>query len=189
MIEPLPEGKFSVILVDPPWAFKTYSAKGMGRSAEKHYPTMTLREIEALRVDEIAEKDCVLLIWATMPMLPHAMKVIEAWGFKFKTVAFTWMKQRKNAPPMFTEQANIMQGMGYWTRSNCELCLLATRGKPKRKSKKVKQAILAPVREHSRKPEEIYRRVEELLAGNYVELFARARRPGWQSWGNQLGKF
>ena len=184
-----PTNKFSVILADPPWSFKSYSAKGMGRSADNHYPTMSLEEICNLPVGSIAEKDCVLLIWATMPMLPQALTVIERWEFKFKTIAFTWMKQRKNALPMFTEQDDIFMGQGYWTRSNAELCLLATRGKPKRRSKGVPQAILSPRREHSRKPDEIYERIETLLAPSYVELFARTTRKGWVSFGNQVTKF
>jgi len=184
-----PVGKFSVILADPPWAFKTFSKKGQGRSAERHYDTMSLADISALPVKNLAAKDCVLLIWATMPMLPQALKVIDDWGFKFKTVAFSWMKQRRRAPPMFTEQADIMSGLGYWTRSNCELCLLSTRGKPKRINKDVAQAILSPVRQHSRKPDEVYGRIERLLAPPYIELFARTAREGWTSWGNQTNKF
>lgn len=178
----LPSGKFKVVLADPPWAFKTYSKKGMGKSAEKHYQTMTLADICALPVSDIADKNSTLLIWTTGPMYEKTMQVIKAWGFTYKTLGFVWMKKNRKSDGLFV-------GMGYWTRSNAELCLLATRGKPKRISKRVRQAILAPVREHSRKPEEAYTRIEELLAGPYIELFARTTRPGWTAWGNESEKF
>ena len=118
-------------------------------------------------------------MWCVDPMLPEALEVIKAWGFKYKTVGFTWAKQNKNDMGMFT-------GLGYWTRSNPEMCLLATKGKPSRLSKSVRQLIHAPRQEHSRKPDEIYTRIEQLLPGPYVELFARREREGWDSWGNEL---
>lgn len=177
-----PTGKFPVILADPPWTFKTFSNKGKGRSAEKHYGCMTIADIAALPVGDLAAKDCVLLCWVTGPMLSQALDIIEGWGFKYKTLGFSWMKTNRRSPGLFS-------GMGYWTRSNAELCILATCGKPKRIGKGVAQAILSPRREHSRKPDEQYDRIEKLLAGPYIELFARATRPGWNSWGNQVTKF
>lgn len=182
MSDKLPDGKFAVIYADPPWSFKTYSAKGEGRSAKKHYSTMTLDDIKALPVADIAAKDCVLLIWVTMPMIPQALEVIKAWGFKYKTCGFDWLKLNRT-------NKNLFSGTGYWTRANGELCFLATRGKPKRIGKDVPQAILAERREHSRKPDVAYERIERLLHGPYVELFARAPRAGWTSWGNQTDKF
>ena len=118
-------------------------------------------------------------MWCVDPMLPEALEVIKAWGFKYKTVGFTWAKQNKNDLGMFT-------GLGYWTRANPEMCLLATKGKPKRISKSVKQLIVSQRQEHSRKPDEVYERIEQLLDGPYVELFARRERKGWDSWGNEL---
>lgn len=100
-------------------------------------------------------------------------------GFNYKTVAFTWAKQTKDAKGWSI-------GLGYWTRCNPEQCLLFTRGNPRRRSASVRQLVVAPRREHSRKPDEIYDRIETLIDGPYVELFARQRREGWSSWGNQL---
>ena len=181
--------KFSVIYADPPWSFRPWSNKGNGKAASNHYRVMNLAQIKAMKVESLADDDCVLLMWATMPMLPEALQVIEAWGFKFKTVAFTWMKQNKNTPRLFYDAKDIFMGTGYWTRANCELCLLATRGKPKRRSLSVAQAIFSPIREHSRKPDETYDRIEKLLNGPYIELFARTKREGWDSWGNETNKF
>lgn len=186
---PFPDKKYSVILADPPWNFRAWSQKGIERSAENHYDTMSIKKICALPVADIADKNCILLIWATMPMLREALEVIEAWGFKYKTVGFTWMKQNPKAPQLFTDREDIFAGMGYWTRSNCELCLLATRGKPRRSHADVRQAILSPLREHSRKPYQIYDRIERLVHGPYIELFARTQREGWDIWGNQSNKF
>lgn len=177
-----PSGKFRVIYADPPWHFKVRSTKGEGRSARNHYNVMSLDEIKALPVAEIADKDCVLLMWVTYPMLEHGFDLLKAWGFKYKTVAFTWMKSNRTNPRMFS-------GTGYWKRANAEIVLLATKGKPSRVHKDVAQAILAPRREHSRKPDELYDRIERLVAGPYVELFARTSRKGWTSWGNQTEKF
>lgn len=174
-----PEGKYRVILADPPWSYDVWSAKGTGRSAEQHYQTMKPEDIKALPVRDIADEDCALLMWAVYPSLPLAFEVIESWGFVYKTVGFTWVK---------TYGANIylpFVGLGHWTRANAEVVLLATRGKPKRKAKDVEQVILSPVREHSRKPEEQYRRIERLLDGPYCELFARYPRPEWTTWGNE----
>lgn len=117
--------KYKVIYADPPWAYKVWSKKGAGRSAESHYPTMDIAAIKALPVGELADKDCALFLWITFPMLREAWGVMDAWGFTFKTVAFVWIKQCRKSDGLFT-------GMGYWTRANAEICLLATRGRPKR---------------------------------------------------------
>jgi len=185
----LPNKRFGVLYADPPWTFKARSEKGEGRSAKRHYKTMKLKDICNIHASSVAKKDCVLLIWATMPNLLDALKVIEAWGFTYKTVAFVWMKQNKNTPQLFYDANDIFSGMGYWTRSNCELCLLATRGNPKRKDRDVAQAIFSPVREHSRKPADVYGRIERLVDGPYLELFARTTRNGWTAWGRETGKF
>ena len=102
--------KYSVILADPPWQYKVYSKKGLGRSAESHYPTMNIEDIKALPVADIAEKDCALFLWVTFPCLLEGFEVIRAWGFTYKTVAFVWVKQNKKSDSLFW-------GMGYWTRS------------------------------------------------------------------------
>lgn len=171
--------KYSVIYADPPWEFKVYSGKGKMRSAERHFDTMTLADIAALPVEALAADNCALFLWAVMPELPGALELIKAWGFTYKTAAFTWVKQNRSGAGLFT-------GMGYWTRANSELCLLATRGSPMRLAMDVHQVIMAPVREHSRKPDEAVPRIERLLAGPYLELFAREQRQGWTTWGNEI---
>ena len=105
--------KYSIIYADPPWAYRTYSKKGQGRSAESHYPTMCIEDIKALPVGELAAKDCALFLWITFPCLCEALEVLTAWGFSYKTVAFVWVKQNRKNDDLFT-------GMGYWTRANAE---------------------------------------------------------------------
>ncbi len=172
--------KYNVILADPPWSFRAWSNKGMGRSAEQHYPTMRLEDIKALPVSDLAAEDCVLFLWATFPMLKEALEVAEAWGFVYKTVAFTWVKENRKSPGLFW-------GLGYWTRANAEVCLLATRGSPKRQSAAVHQVILSPVERHSKKPDEVRERIVTLMGDvPRVELFARQQTPGWDVWGNEV---
>lgn len=115
------EKKYNVIYADPPWSYKVWSKKGAGRSAESHYPTMSIEAIKALPVSRLAAGDCALFLWITFPMLREGWGVMDAWGFTFKTVAFVWVKQCRKSDNIFT-------GMGYWTRANAEICLLATRG-------------------------------------------------------------
>jgi N6-adenosine-specific RNA methylase IME4 len=171
--------KFGVIYADPPWTFDTYSDKGKSRSAENHYACMSITEIKRLPVCKLAAADCVLMLWGTNPRLKDVLAVIEAWGFTYKTVGFTWIKHN-------LKSEGLAWGTGYWTRANSELCLLATRGHPKRVNADVHSVIMAPRREHSRKPDEAYERIERLVGGPYVELFARRERPGWVSWGNEV---
>lgn len=173
--------KFKVIYADPPWTFKVYSGKGKSRSAENHYDTMDQIGIEALgeHVQTLADDDCALFLWAVMPQLPEALKVIEAWGFTYKTAGFTWVKQNKVGP-------GFKWGMGYWTRSNAELCLLATSGTPARLAKDVEQLVIAPVGAHSSKPSIVQDRIERLVVGPYLEMFARRPRQNWTVWGNEV---
>jgi N6-adenosine-specific RNA methylase IME4 len=174
-------GPYSVILADPPWRFRVRSRKGLSRSAENHYPTLTLPEIQALGVQNLAARACVLFLWVPMPQLHEGLATMKAWGFTYKTVAFTWVKINRTNPRPF-------MGLGYWTRANAELCLLGTRGTPHRVAKNVAQIILAPRQRHSAKPVEIYQRIADLLGPDQtrVELFARAWWPGWHSWGNEV---
>lgn len=191
--EGLPRGSAGVLLVDPPWHFKRYSEKksalSAGRAPQDHYQTMTQAEMRRLPVADLAAKDCVLLMWTTWPHLQQAMALIKAWKFTYKTCGFDWMKADASTMDLFGGSMDADMKMGYWTRSNSEPCLLATRGRPKRKDAGVRMGIIEPSREHSRKPDVVYRRIERLVAGPYVELFARTTRPGWQSWGNQVGRF
>lgn len=171
--------KFGVILADPPWTFKVYSGKGKDRSADRHYNTMSLEDIMDLPVAQLAAPDCALFLWGVCPEVPGALAVMKAWGFEFKTKAFTWIKTNQN-------DSGLHWGMGYWTRANSEDVWLATRGAPKRKAMDVHQVIMSPVGEHSRKPEETQVRIEKLLDGPYLELFGRRPMAGWTVWGNQI---
>ena len=123
--------RYEVIYADPPWRYVVWSNKGKGRSAESHYPTMSLAEICALPVKEFAAPDSALFLWATFPNLLDAFQVMKAWGFHYKTVAFVWVKRNKKSPGWFW-------GLGYWTRANAEICLLATKGHPKRQSRYIR---------------------------------------------------
>lgn len=178
-----PPNRYRLIYADPPWTFTTYSRKGKGRSAEAYYDCMSQRDIEALPVADWAADDCVLLLWTTDPLLPRAFDVIRAWGFTYKTVGFYWAKLNKSAPELIFDEKSFFTGLGFWTRANPELCLLATRGHPKRRRADVRKLIVSPRREHSRKPDEAYERIEALCQGPYLEMFARAARPGWDRWG------
>lgn len=171
---------YGAILADPPWRYVTWSDRGRGKCPDGagHYDVMDLDEIVALPVDRKAKPDAVLFLWVIDSMLPQGLEVMRAWGFTFKTVAFTWVKRTRHGRWAF--------GNGRWTRGNPEQCLLGTRGRPRRQDAGVRQLIEAPLREHSRKPDETYDGVERLVAGPYLELFARHRRPGWDAWGNQL---
>lgn len=174
--------KYHIIYADPPWKHRKclFSQHGNTRSPERHYPTMPLEEIKQLQVGSIAEKDCILFLWVTFPKLKEAFSVIEAWGFCYQTVAFVWIKQNKKSPTYFF-------GLGYWTRANAEICLLATKGKPKRNSNKVSQLIISPIQEHSKKPA-ITRDKIIKVAGDLpkIELFARQKVEGWDAWGNEI---
>ena len=195
MPAPPQSGSYRVIYADPPWRFATYSDKGKGRSAEAHYDCLSIDDIKAFPVAEWAARDAVLLLWATDPLLPRALEVIESWGFTYKTVGFYWVKLNKSADPIslgdgpLLSERDFFTGLGFWTRANPEPCLLATRGHPKRVAGDVQKLLLAPRREHSRKPDETYARIERLLPGPYLELFARQSRPGWDGFGNQEDLF
>jgi N6-adenosine-specific RNA methylase IME4 len=184
-----PRRDYRVILADPPWTFGTWSDKGKGRSAEAHYDTMTLEGIKTLPVSGWAAADAILLLWATDPLLDRALDVIRAWGFTYKTVGFYWAKLNKGTGRLLMSEADFFTGMGFWTRANPEPCLLATKGQPKRRSGAVRKLVIAPRREHSRKPDEVQERIEQLAEGPYLEMFARTSRPGWDAWGLQAGLF
>lgn len=173
-------GPYNVIYADPPWAYRVWSEKGKGRSAENHFHTMPLKDICALDVAAVAAKDCVLFLWATFPQLMDAFEVIASWGFTYRTVAFVWVKLNRVSLTHFF-------GLGYWTRANAEVCLLATRGLPRRVSKKVRQVIEAPIGRHSAKPDEARQRIVALMGDvSRIELFARERPVGWDVWGDEV---
>ena len=194
----LPAGGYGAILADPPWRFEVWSgetavqkrgSKTTYKAAQVHYHTMSFDELCALPVEEVAAPDSTLFLWVTWPTLCDGLKMMEAWGFAYKTCAFNWMKARATQIQLFDDEIVPLMKMGYWTRASSEVCLLGTRGKPKRLNADVRQGIIAPVREHSRKPDGIHERIERLVAGPYVELFARQKRNGWDCWGNQTDKF
>lgn len=179
--------RFSVIYADPAWSFDTWSAKGkILSSPDKHYGTCTTEEIKALPVAPLAADDCSLLLWGIWPLLPQVIEVISAWGFAYKSCGFLWAKTKKAAEAVTLDGDGLHWGLGYATRSNSEYCLLATKGSPKRIAEDVHQVIVAPVGEHSAKPEEAARRIEQLFGGPYLELYARRPRDGWTVWGNEL---
>lgn len=141
---------------------------------------MSIEELCTLPVSEIAEKDCVLFLWATFPQLKAALELIKAWGFRYKTVAFVWLKTNKKADTWF-------YGLGFWTRGNAEVCLLATKGHPKRQAKNIHQLIVSLVEAHSKKPEKAREKITALMGDlPKIELFARKESPGWDRWGNEV---
>jgi len=141
---------------------------------------MSIEQLCALDVEKITDENCALFLWSTFPFLPEALRLIKAWGFMYKTTAFVWLKQnRKNRDWFF--------GLGFWTRGNAEICLLATKGKPKRKSAKVSQLIIAPIDKHSKKPDIVREKIVELMGDlPRIELFARQTTPGWEVFGNEV---
>lgn len=172
---------YGAILADPPWYFRNFSAKGEAKNPVAHYACMDTAQIAALPVNQLAAPDCALLMWATAPMLPDALALMTAWGFTFKS-AGAWAKQSSTGDKWAF-------GTGYCFRSAAEFYLLGTIGKPKVRSRSVRNLIVAPTREHSRKPGKLHGDVESLYAGPYLELFAREARPGWDAWGNEVGRF
>lgn len=195
-----PAGGFGLIMADPPWRFENFSAAGEGKNPTAHYDCTPLEWIKGLPVAMLAAEDCLLWLWATNPMLPQAIEVLEAWGFTFAT-AGTWVKRTKRGREAF--------GTGYVLRSSNEPFLIGKRGKP-RATRSTRSTvptyaegvhlagdwpatsitIEAVVREHSRKPEAAFEAAEALLPDvQRLELFSRASRPGWRAWGNEIGKF
>lgn len=168
---------FNILYIDPPWR---YQQKRLQGAAEHHYTTMDISDIASLPVGDLADEDCVLFLWATFPQLPEALQVIRSWGFVYKSVAFVWLKKNKKADSWFF-------GLGFWTRGNAEICLIATKGRPKRKSAAVHQFIISPVEGHSKKPDIVRNKIVELMGDlPRAELFARQRHEGWVCLGNEI---
>ena len=183
MLMGIPAGtQAGAIMADPGIAFRAYSAKGEGRAPQRHYRCSPLDELMQLPVAKVAAADCFLFLWVPLRSIDLVKPLMQAWGFAFSGSAFTWAKQNKSGIGWF-------MGNGYGTRHNAEICWLGRRGIPQRKSKGVRELIVAPIREHSRKPDEVYRRIEALCAGPYVELYARQQWPGWICVGNESERF
>ena len=178
---PFPNKKYQIIYADPPWSYKVWSKKGLGRSAESHYSTMDKIDIQNLKIP--SDDTCTLFLWVTAPCLIEGIELCKAWGFEYKTIGFVWVKRNKIATSWFW-------GMGYWTRANAELCLIATKGKPKRIAKNVHQIIDTPIERHSKKPDCAKDRIVNLMGDlPRIELFARQKTEGWDVWGNEVGHY
>lgn len=177
----LPMFGADIIMIDNPWSYLNWSKKGDHKNASAKYDCMSLDDIKALPVGHYAKPDCLLWMWATNPLLREAFEVMDAWGFRYVTAGH-WVKRTKHGKLAF--------GTGYVLRCAGEPFLIGALGEPKT-AKNVRSVIEGPVREHSRKPDEAYQEAEKLMPDAHVRLdiFSRENRPGWISWGNEVGKF
>ena len=174
---PFPKKKYNIIYADPPWS---YQGKMMNSSVTDHYSVMTIDDICKLPVKDISDNNCILFMWVTLPKLNEFMKVIKSWGFEYKSTAFVWCKKNKISNSFFL-------GLGRWTRANPEICVLATKGKPKRLSNSVRQLQVFPIEQHSKKPDQFKNLILELVGDlPRIELFARQKINGWDCWGNEV---
>ena len=169
--------KYDIIYADPPWRYNDRRCNG---ACENHYETMKIKDICDLPVKNLCSDNCVMFLWTSYPMLQEAFKLIESWGFKYKTIGFQWIKQNKSGNGYFF-------GLGRLTRGNSECCLIATKGKPKRINNSVSQLIVSPIQSHSKKPDETREKIVELMGDlSRIELFARQSTKGWDVWGNEV---
>ena len=182
---PFPGKRYNIIYADPPWKFRSkelqkYNGKRF-TSMDKHYPTQHKDWIKDLPVEEIAHDNCALFLWTTDAHLKEAIETIEAWGFKYITIAFVWEKK--------TKTGKTVANLGAWTMKNYEICLLGTHGRmlKHKKVNNIYQKVEAERTKHSRKPEKVRQNIE-LLFGDLprIELFARQRVDGWDAWGNEV---
>lgn len=176
---PFPNKKYNIIYADPPWSGNHQFFRDKKKGNRQHYPLMSVKDIVALPVEEIADDNCFLFIWTIDSQIQDALNVISSWGFKYKTIGFTWVKETKFGKDHL--------GVGVWTRKNPEICLLATKGNPVRISASVRQLQRHKVREHSRKPDAIRNEIV-MLCGDIprIELFCRFPCEGWDAWGNEI---
>lgn len=172
-------GKYKIIYADPPWSYSNNltGRRDMGGSS---YPRMSLGDIKALPVPQLADKDCSLWLWATWPKMQEAFEVIRAWGFKYISGGFTWVKTNRKNP-------GIYKGLGHWTQGNDEACLFAKKGRPRRVVRNVSKIVISPVSRHSEKPAIVRDEIVRLMGDvPRIELFARQRVDGWDAWGNEV---
>jgi N6-adenosine-specific RNA methylase IME4 len=174
--------KYQIIYADPPWSYSNFQGKGSYYGdVSRHYKTMSREEIENLNVELLADNNCILFLWATFPNLPQAIRLIKVWGFEYKTVGFVWVKMKNDMSEVRGD------GMGFYTLSNAEIVLIGVKGKFKRNRKDIKQIVLSPKWEHSKKPDEVRKRIVNLCGDlPRIELFAREKTNGWDSWGNEV---
>ena len=172
----LPKGKYNIIYADPAWTFYA----GGYKNQSQHYDTMSIDEICNLPVKDLSADNCILFLWVTFPILPDAFKVIESWGFTYSTIGFVWVKSKQDKTGFFF-------GLGNWTRSNAELCLIATKGNIERKDASISQIIYEPIQKHSQKPDIVRDKITKLVGElPRIELFARQKVEGWDVWGNEI---
>ncbi|MEK6881521.1 MAG: MT-A70 family methyltransferase [Nanoarchaeota archaeon] len=169
-------GKYQIIYADPPWNY----FKGGYKNQSQHYDGMSIDEICNLPIKDLAADDCILFLWVTFPVLKDCFRVIESWGFEYSTIGFNWIKANKNKKGFFF-------GLGNWTRSNSEICLIATKGSIKRLDASISQIIYTPIEGHSKKPDEVKEKIVKLVGDlPRIELFARQKTDGWDVWGNEI---
>lgn len=170
------DGKYSIIYADPPWK---YNDSHTGGGAGWEYDLMSIEDLCKLPIENLASDNCVLFMWATYPMLQEALDLIKAWGFTYKTIGFQWVKTSKNGKTFW--------GLGNWTRSNTEPCLIGVKGKPKAVKHDISQLIIEPNMKHSQKPAIVRDKIVELVGDlPRIELFARTRSDGWDCLGNEV---
>ena len=176
--------KYQIIYADPPWSYNDkLSSVSTGdfrfKGAGSVYPTQDKEWIKTLPIHDLADNDCVLFLWATNPLLPEALEVMTAWGFRYVTVAFVWVKQTVN-------QITV-SNLGRWTMGGAEICLLGRKGKPQRICKNIRQVDYSVRRAHSQKPDRIRNEIVKLMGDKpRIELFARQKTEGWDVWGNEV---
>ena len=177
---PFPDKKYQIIYADPPWYYKNYANQTASRWVGNQYFLMSEQDICNLPINNIAADNCILFLWITAPQFETAFKVINAWGFKYKTLGFCWVKKNKKKDSFFW-------GMGYWTRSNVELCLIAVKGRPKRINTSIHQIVYSPIEKHSKKPDIVRDKIVKLVGDlPRIELFAREWHFGWDAWGDEI---
>ncbi len=165
--------KYKIIYADPPWSWKTYSKKGRKKTSDKHYPLMDINDLYELKVSSITDENCLLFMWVQDAHLKNGINLGEHWGFKYSTIAFVWDKQNF--------------GLGYFTRKGAEICLLFKKGSVKRINGGIRQFISEKSKIHSKKPDEVRKRITKLLGDiPRIELFAREKVEGWDCWGNEV---
>jgi N6-adenosine-specific RNA methylase IME4 len=172
----LPKGKYNIIYADPAWQYY----KGGYKNQEQHYDSLSIDELKQMPMDDLAADNCVLFLWVTFPILNEVFDLIKWWGFTYSTVGFVWVKSKQDKTGFFF-------GLGNWTRSNAEICLIATKGSIERKDASISQIIYEPKEEHSKKPDIVREKIIQLVGDlPRIELFARQKAEGWDAWGNEV---